>query len=79
MAIVMKTKHWCVKDFINGYGVFAEEFAVSNNAACEQCVEEALAGDLEAVVAIQMCGVDEMLMDIWEAKLKEQDKCKPKA
>lgn len=78
MAVVMKTKHWLVKEYKDGFGVFAVE-GFNDLKACYVCALEAMGGSLEAVLAIEMCEVDEMLKTAWNLQLKEQDKCKPRA
>lgn len=81
MSVVMKTARWMVRDnYMDGFAVFAPDNNGHNDiTACRNCVEDALAGDLEAIVAIEMCWVDEMLMQIWHEQLKEKERCKPKA
>lgn len=79
MSVILKTKHWQIEPYNGGLGVFDTSAADKHGDACRVCVEEAAAGDLEAVMAIEMCGADGMLMGYWNHYLQEKAKCKPKA
>lgn len=78
MSVILKTRYWQVKDYNAGFGVFSLD-NYDDREACRVCAQEALAGDLEAVMAIEMCGVDGMLMREWNIQLQEKAKWKPKA
>jgi hypothetical protein len=81
MSVVMKTKNWQIEPYNGGFGVFdSNDRRGADAGACIRCVEEALAGDLEAVLAVEMCKkYDEQLMNYWNEQLKEKAECKPKA
>lgn len=74
MTIILKTKYWQVEPYAGGYGVFDATKYYQHTEACRRCVEEALAGDLEALVAIEMCEADGMLMGYWYEQLEEKSR-----